>query len=381
MSRGMSGEMRSGASSALKKMETSKSPIPISRVLVVDDEKSIRLTLSEMLKRNGYTAEIAEDVPSALKKLDEQEFDIIMTDIVMPKMSGLELLKSIREHCHSIQILVMTGDPSVETASQALHHGANDYLIKPIVKEDLLKAVGHAAQIKQLSDQKKRLELENQLYQKNLEQIIEQKTLDLQNTMESIISLLSTVVEVRDPYTAGHQRRVGNLSAAIARKMSLEEDVVQMLRIIGYIHDIGKIEVPAEILSKPGKLSQVEFMLIKNHSTTGFNMLNDVYLPKIIGETIYQHHERSDGSGYPRGLKGHEITTEAHILMVADVVEAMMSHRPYRAALGLVAALDEITGNAGTRYREDIVNACVSLFLEDHYEIEDTAYHTTFPVF
>jgi putative nucleotidyltransferase with HDIG domain len=351
----------------------------MNRVLIVDDEKSIRLTLREMLRKNGYEAEMAEDVACALKMLDAQEFDIVMTDIVMPKVSGLELLKAIRERCRNVQILIMTGDPSVETASQALHHGANDYLIKPIVKEDLLKAVGHAAEIKALSDQKKRLELENQLYQKNLERIIEQKTLDLQNTMESIISLLSTVVEVRDPYTAGHQRRVGNLSAAMARKMGLKEDTIKMLRIIGYIHDIGKIEVPAEILSKPGKLSEVEFMLIKNHCTTGYNMLNEVNLPRIIGETIYQHHERCDGSGYPRGLKGDEISTEAHILMVADVVEAMMSHRPYRPALGLAAALGEISSGRGVRYRDDIVLACESLFLEDHYEIEDTVYHTTFP--
>jgi putative nucleotidyltransferase with HDIG domain len=351
----------------------------MSRILIVDDEKSIRYTIGEILKKNGYETDTAEDVTTALQKIEEVEFDIILTDIVMPKYSGIELLKKMRERCKSVQILIMTGDPSVETASQAIHYGANDYLVKPIVKEDLLKFIGHAAQIKKMEDQRKALELENLMYQKNLEQIIAHKTEALQNTMSGIIALLSTVVEVRDPYTAGHQRRVGNLSAAIAQKMNLNESTVTLLRIIGYIHDIGKIEVPAEILSKPGKLSDIEFMLIKNHSTTGYKMLNDVHLPKIISETIYQHHERYDGSGYPRGLMGDDITLEAQILMVADVVEAMMSHRPYRPALGLEAALEEISKYSGIHYNSKIVEACISLFMEDHYQIEDTEYRMSFP--
>lgn len=351
----------------------------MSKVLIVDDERSIRLTLSELLRRSGYEVDTAEDVQTALEKLEQTSYDIVMTDIVMPRRSGLDLLQEIRSRCENTQILVMTGDPSVETASKALFHGANEYLIKPILKDALLKSVGHASKIKQLSDQKAALEQENLAYQKDLEVLIDQKTHALQVTMDSIVSLLSTVVEVRDPYTAGHQRRVGNLSAAIGKKMGLGDHLLQMLRIVGYIHDLGKIEVPAEILSRPGKLSPVEFMLIKNHSTTGYRMLNEVHLPKIISEAIYQHHERCDGSGYPRGLKESEISTEAHILMVADVVEAMMSHRPYRPALGLTAALEEIQKHAGQLYRKDVVQACVSLFLEDYYEIEDVAYQVSFP--
>jgi len=221
MSRGMSGDMNSDTNSASRKIVNSTPQIPISKILVVDDEKSIRLTLSEILKRNGYTAEIAEDVPSALKKLDEQEFDIVMTDIVMPKMSGLELLKSIRERCHSVQILIMTGDPSVETASQALHHGANDYLIKPIVKEDLLKAVGHAAQIKQLSDQKKRLELENKTLPE--EPGTDHRAKDpgfAKHHGEHHFTAIRPWLRFETPIRAGHQAAgLGNLSAAIARKM------------------------------------------------------------------------------------------------------------------------------------------------------------------
>lgn len=352
----------------------------MSRVLVVDDEKSIRMTLCEFLRLEGYQADCVPDVPTAFQMLEANEYDVIVSDIIMPRQSGIELLSMVRNKSRSIQYIVMTGEPSVDTAIKAVQQDANDYLVKPINREIFLKAVRNAARVKELTDQKLALEQANMAYQRNLELIVEQRTNELQSAMQSIVSLLSSVVETRDPYTAGHQRRVGNLSAAIADKMGMDNKTTRLLRIIGYIHDIGKISIPTEILSKPGKLNSLELMLIQNHPTASHEMLMSVDLPEIINETIYQHHERCDGSGYPRRLSRNEITMEAQIIMVADVVEAMMSHRPYRPALGIEAAMEEIRSSGSKRYNTDVVSACASLFLDDEYQIEDCEYKIYFPL-
>lgn len=350
------------------------------KVLIVDDEKSIRITLSEFLKKEGYEVGIAADAASAFQMLEEQEYDIILTDIIMPRITGIELLEKIRERSKHTQIIIMTGEPTVETAVKAVQSGANDYLTKPIGRDVLIKTVRHAEQVKNLVDEKAELEKQNFQYQRNLEQIVIQKTKALQEAMQSIISLLSFVVEARDPYTAGHQRRVGNLSASIGEKLGLDKKRIESLRMIGYIHDIGKIAIPTEILSKPGPLNDLEMQMIRNHSYSGYEMLTKVNLPSIVAETIYQHHERCNGKGYPRGLEDKEISTEAQILMVADVVEAMMSHRPYRPALGIEKALDEILTHSGTSYNAKVVKACASLFLEDRYIIDDSEHKIVFPL-
>lgn len=352
----------------------------MSRVLIVDDEKSIRITLCEFLKKEGFEADSASDAQTASQMMDAKEYDVIVTDIIMPRISGIELLTKIREKSQTIQIIIMTGEPTVDTAVKAVQKGVSDYLTKPISRESLLRAVGHAAQIKQLSDEKAILEKQNQRYQRSLEESVKQRTAALQNAMESIISLLSSVVEIRDPYTAGHQRRVGNLSAAIGEKMKLNSQTVEYIRIIGYIHDIGKIVVPTEILSKPGSLTPLEMEMIKTHPTNGYEMLSKVDLPDLIGKAIYQHHEHFDGSGYPNKLKAQEISIEARIITVADVVEAMMSHRPYRPALGLQAALEEIQQMAGIYYDIEVVSACVELFHKDNYFIDDVEHEICFPL-
>lgn len=347
------------------------------KILIVDDEKSMRITLSEFLRKEGYEIDSASDAASAFQMMDEKEYDIIVTDIIMPRITGIELLERIRDKSQTIQIIIMTGEPTVDTAVKAVQSGANDYLTKPIKKETFISAVRHAEKVKKLIDEKEELERQNQKYQRGLEHIVQEKTNALKEAMQGMISLLSSVVEARDPYTAGHQRRVGNLSAAIGKEMKLDDKTVEQIRMIGYIHDIGKIAIPAEILSKPGPLTDLEILMVKTHSFSGYEMLIKVELPKIIAETIYQHHERCDGSGYPRGLKSGEISVEAEILMVADVVEAMMSHRPYRPALGLEKALDEVRINAGTLYAPGVVAACLALFEED-YTIDDSEHEIDF---
>lgn len=352
----------------------------MNKILIVDDEKSIRITLREFLVKEGYSVDTAADVPEADQFISQNEYDIVITDIIMPQTSGIELIESIRSRSKSVQLIVMTGEPTVDTAVKAVRSGANDYLTKPINKETLLKAVRQASNIKLLLDEKQRLEDENLLYQKNLEEILSTRTQALKSAMQGIVSLLTNVVETRDPYTAGHQLRVGNLSASIAHKMKLPQKIVDMIRIIGYIHDIGKIGVPIEILSKPGSLSAIEMEIIREHSQFGYRMLKKVSLPEIIANTVYQHHERCDGSGYPKSLTEDSIHVEAQIIMVADVVEAMISHRPYRPALGIEAAMNEITKNAGTAYNADVVAACRDLIYQEHYVLDDIQHEISFPL-
>jgi len=191
----------------------------------------------------------------------------------------------------------------------------------------------------------------------------------LEHAMQSTLTAVSLMVELRDPYTAGHEHRVGDLAAAIGAEMGLPDATVKGLRLAGYVHDIGKISVPAEILSKPSRLTPIEFELIKSHCQSGHDVLKGVDFPWPVAEVILQHHERLDGSGYPRQLKDVEILLEARIMAVADVVEAMSSHRPYRAGLGIDAALEEIGRNSGKFYDVQVAAACLRLFREKGYAL------------
>lgn len=201
------------------------------------------------------------------------------------------------------------------------------------------------------------------------ERVLREQQQVLTQTLEGTIHTVSVAVELRDPYTAGHQRRVAELACAIARVIGLDEERIHGVRLGAMIHDIGKIGIPAEILSKPARLSSVEMQIVREHAVMGFNILKDVKFPWSVAEIAHQHHERMDGSGYPQGLKGEAICLEARIVAVADVVESMASHRPYRPALGMPAALDEIVRNRGTHYDAQIVDAC-NLVISQGFQFE-----------
>ena len=203
--------------------------------------------------------------------------------------------------------------------------------------------------------------------QKKAEDDLNQTITKLRKITGATIQAMAQTVEVRDPYTAGHQRRVADLARAIATKMGLTVDQIDGIRMAGAIHDIGKISIPAEILSKPGVLTPIEFSLIKTHSQIGYEILKDIEFPWDIAKMVLQHHERMDGSGYPNGLSGEEILLEARIIAVADVVEAMASHRPYRPAVGMDKALDEISSKSGRIYDPTVVDACLRLFQEQTF--------------
>jgi putative nucleotidyltransferase with HDIG domain len=187
---------------------------------------------------------------------------------------------------------------------------------------------------------------------------------------EATIEAMAAAIEMRDPYTAGHQSRVTDLAVAIAKEMDLSEDVIQGIKMAGIIHDIGKIQIPAEILTKPGHLSDWEFGLIQSHSLAGYNILKNIEFPWPVAKIVLQHHERLDGSGYPNSISGEEILLEARIISVADVIEAMESHRPYRSSHGVEIALEEIIQGKGILYDADAVDVCIKLFSENQLNLD-----------
>jgi putative nucleotidyltransferase with HDIG domain len=191
----------------------------------------------------------------------------------------------------------------------------------------------------------------------------------LKTAFMSTVEVATVLNEMRDPYTAGHERRVAAIAAAIGAHLGLDENRQEGLRVAGYLHDVGKIIVPSEILCKPGKLSAIEFQLIQGHVQAGYDVLKNVKFPWPVAQVALQHHERMDGSGYPQGLKGEAILLEARVIAVADVIEAMSSHRPYRPGLGITAALAEIERGRGTLYDSQVADACLKLFREDGYTV------------
>ena len=212
------------------------------------------------------------------------------------------------------------------------------------------------------------------LYQDITERMRTEKALQesydkLDKTLDAVIRTMALTVEMRDPYTAGHQHRVAELACAIAAKMGLSPEIIKGIGVVGVIHDIGKICVPAEILSKPGRITEAEFSIIKEHAKTGYDILKGIDFPWPVALSVLQHHERMDGTGYPNRLAGKDIILEAKITGVADVVEAMASHRPYRPSLGIEKALEEISQKRGILYDPVVVDACLALFNEDGFNI------------
>ncbi len=211
-------------------------------------------------------------------------------------------------------------------------------------------------------------EIENR---KQIQLELEQSFENLKKVMDATIQAIGLTVEKRDPYTSGHQMRVAKLTRAIAETIGLSEDQIEGVYVAASIHDIGKISLPAEILSKPIKLTEIEISLIQAHAQAGYDILKGIDFPWPIADIILQHHERMDGSGYPLGLAGDRITIEARIISVADVVETMSSHRPYRPSMGIDKALEEITRHSGTLYDADVVTACLKIFNEQSFEFSN----------
>jgi putative two-component system response regulator len=331
-------------------------------VLILDDEKPVQRTLGRLLKFNGYPYSIASDTAEARSIMKMQDISLILCDVNMPGESGLDFIKYVSKAYPDTAIIMVTGNDDSDLAETALDMGAYGYIIKPFRPNELMINISNALK-------RRSLEINNRLNIVNMEKIIDSRTSELMKAMEKlrkttdgIIHAISLTVETRDPYTAGHQQRVADLSRAISIEMGLSQDQTESIRLAGLIHDLGKIAVPAEILSKPSKLSDIEFSLMKIHPQAAYDILKDIDFPWPLSLMVFQHHERLDGSGYPQGLKGKDnIMLEARILAVADVFEAMASHRPYRPALGKEKALNELLRGKGTCYDSEAVDACMKV--------------------
>jgi putative two-component system response regulator len=340
------------------------------RILIVDDEKSIRDMLYRLLEITGYICTTAPDAIKARAILSKQDFELVLCDMNMPGESGMDLIKFISSVYPDTAIIMVTGQDNPELAESAMDIGAYGYVIKPFKTNQLIINISNALR-------RRNLEISNRLYIMDMEKIVDERTEAVQEAMkklrksiDGIIKAMSSMVEMRDPYTAGHQQRVAELAKSISIEMGLPKERVEGIRMAGLIHDLGKIAVPAEILTKPGKLSSIEFNLIKVHPQAGYDILKDIEFPWPIDKIVLQHHERINGSGYPNGISGEEILLESRILAVADVVEAMASHRPYRVALGLEAAKEEIIKNKDILFDPMVVDACVKVISNSNFQFK-----------
>jgi len=455
------------------------------KVLLVDDDEFALWGMAKVLGGEGYQVVTAASGSEALELLKQDSFDLVLTDLKMPGVDGLEVLRQAKEIAPQAIVLILTGYASLESAIEALREGAYDYLVKPcsgdelklkierglervrlaeerqraekalqeseerfknifehspigiyqttpngcilVANPTLVHMLGYSS-LEELaqrnlesegyhpnhirSDFKRRIESEGEIigldsawlrkdgstlfvrenaravrdesgntlyYEGTVEDITERKRaeeelrrsyLELRRALEATVNTLVSAIEMKAPYTAGHQRQVTRLACAIAREMGLPQEQIEGLRMAGLIHDLGKMSIPAEILSKPTQLSELEWGMIKAHPKVGYDILKEIDFPWPVAKIVLQHHERLDGSGYPQGLSGTGILMKARILAVADVVEAMASHRPYRPARGLDKALEEISQNKGVLCDPEVVDVCLKLFAEKGFTFE-----------
>jgi len=323
------------------------------KVLLVDDDTEILKSFKRRL-RTRFDIETAASGEEGLRAITDQgPYAVVVSDYRMPVMDGIEFLARVSQVSPDSVKMMLTGQPDLQMAIKAVNEGqVFRFLTKPCPPESLAQAVEDGLKYYKL------VEAERELH--GLKK--------WRQSVESIILAFVTLIETRDPYTAGHQQRVTKLAEAIARELGLSEGQIEAIRMAATIHDIGKIYVPAEFLNRPGRLSEVEFNVIKLHPQVGYEVLKSIDFEHPVARIVQQHHERLSGSGYPLGLSGGDILLEARIITVADVVEAMNSHRPYRPSLGLDVALAEIAGNKDKFYDPDVADACLNLFHEKKFE-------------
>jgi len=333
-------------------------------VLIVEDNSTNIDLLVNSLK-NDYHLGIAKNGPKAIDYAQKHVPDLILLDIMMPEMNGYEVCKRIKgiPETENIPVIFITALTDTGHKTKGFEVGGVDYITKPFHSSEVNARVRTHLAIKEMGE---RLKDQNII----LEEKVEEKTSELRTMLTATIETMAIMVEVRDPYTAGHQRRVAQLACAIAKKMGLSENQINTLRIAGSLHDIGKIRIPTSIINRPGKLLDVEFEMIQIHPQVGYDILKNIPSSRPFAQIVLQHHEKLDGSGYPQGLLGKDLLLESKILAVADVTEASSSYRPYRPALGIDIALKEILDNKDIGYDADAVNVCWELFSKENFKLD-----------
>lgn len=334
---------------------------PTAKILVVDDEEAIREVVSTLLEARGYECTVVSNGKQALEKFLGDSHDLVVSDIVMPEMDGLKLLDRVREKSREVPVIMVTALHDISTALDAVRRGAYDYILKPFEKEQLYLSVKRALE-------HRRLLLENQRYQRELERLVEERTYQLRNALQELensydytLEALGGALDLKDAETEGHCQRVTAFTISIAKAMDVDSQQLRHIARGAFLHDIGKMAIPDSILRKPGPLTEEEQTIMRQHCEIGYRMLQRIPFLKEAAQIVLAHQERYDGKGYPRGLKGEEIPLGARIFAVADTLDAMISDRPYRKALSLEAAKEEIRTHAGTQFDPKVVEVFLSM--------------------
>ncbi len=336
--------------------------MPNDRILVVDDEETIREIVCSMLGGAHFQTRQASSGVEALSVLESgDEFDLVLSDLMMAEMDGIALLERAKERYPDMPVVMVTAVHDISVALQALRNGAYDYVLKPFEREQLLHTVRRALE-------NRRLKRENDAYRTNLESLVAARTQqwktalsNLEKSYDITLEVLGDALDLKDKETEGHSRRVTAYTIAIARKMGLPKEEINVIARGAFLHDIGKIAVPDAILLKPSKLTSSEMDTMKEHCYHGYRIISRIPFLAEAAEIIYSHQERYDGSGYPRQLRGDQIPLGARIFAIADTLDAIRTDRPYRKAQSIQAARDEIKLWSGRQFDPKIVDAFLEM--------------------
>src|SRR5262252_6554735 len=358
-------------------------PVEPERILVVDDEEAIREVISTLLEAQGFRCATRANGRQGLDAFRKDNYDLVLSDIVMPEMDGLKLLAELRLDDPDVPVIMVTAMHDISIALEAIRAGAYDYVLKPFEKDQLYVSVRRALE-------HRRLVLENRIYQSDLEQLVAERTQqlsialqDLEQSYDYTLEALGGALDAKDAETEGHCQRVTAFTITIARAMGVDKGLLRQIARGAFLHDIGKMGIPDQILRKAGPLTNEERAVMRTHCGIGYAVLERIPFLKEAAEIVLAHQEFYDGSGYPRGLKGEEIPLGARIFAVADTLDAIRTDRPYRAGRPLSVAKEEIKAWAGRQFDPKIVEVFLAMpenIWEDlRKEIDASLHH--FPVY
>jgi putative nucleotidyltransferase with HDIG domain len=357
----------------------------VARILVVDDEAHVRSMIAATLERQGYEVMLASGGREALEAMDQDAFELILTDIVMQEGNGLALLERIHGQNPNLPVIMVTAIHDISVAIDSMRRGAYDYLLKPFEREHLVATVQRALEHRQALQ-------ESRTYQQNLEQVVRARTEMLRQAMEDLehsydvtLEALGDALDLKDSETEGHSKRVTAYTIALARAMGISPAEIKVIARGAFLHDIGKMAIPDDILRKPGKLTPGEQDIMREHCARGYQMLRKIPFLAEAAEIVFTHQEHYDGTGYPSELKSSAIPVGARIFAVADTLDAITSDRPYRQARTFDAAREEIIRCSGTQFDPAVVEVYLKipneLWLELRSEITGQNRHfSTFDV-
>src|SRR5579885_1514225 len=345
--------------------------VNLENIIVVEDEEAIREVVSTMLESKGYRCTAVHNGRAAQEQVKRATPDLVLSDMIMPEMDGIKLLEWLRQYDPEVPVIMVTAIHDIQTALEAIRRGAYDYILKPFEKDQLFLGVGRALQ-------HRRLIIENRSYQRNLEQLVEERTAQLtgaiaqlEQSYDDTLEALGSALDLKDAETEGHCQRVTAFCISIAKAMPVPNPYLPVLARAAFLHDIGKMAIPDGILRKPGPLTDDEKQVMRKHCEIGYNMLIRIPFLRDAAEIVLAHQEFFDGTGYPRQLKGEQIPLGARIFTVADSLDAMISDRPYRKALPIQHARQEIKRCSGTQFDPKVVDVFLSIPEEHWIELRE----------